>query len=51
MSRAVYDSARTRSAGCSFLSIMETIIAHIPLPFKPDKPRLAAGEKENARRR
>lgn len=33
----------------SFLSIIETIIVRIPLPFKPDKPRLAAGEKENTR--
>lgn len=35
----------------AFLSIIETIIARIPLPFKPDKPRLAAGEKENTWRR
>lgn len=47
MSRVVYESARPHTPGAAFLSIIETIIARIPLPFKLDKPRLAAGEKEN----
>lgn len=51
MSPAVYESACDHPARTlvtppgSFLSIIETIIARIPLPFEPDKPRLAAGEE------
>lgn len=55
MSLAVYEcrraTPRAHTLPSSFLSIIETIIASIPLPFKPDKLRLVAtgGEKKISR--